>query len=226
MTANDPNAIPPTPGPNAESTAAVQATGDRRRFIRGTAAGSIVALSVLGRPAWAGHCSHSGRMSGNLSSHDYEPCGGDGMPATYWRNHLYEWHEQWPPSMAFYHAFRVDAFPNSTLRDVIEGRRDRDVRWGDDSESDELADDAAQEDRWWREHWRGGQLLGRDDQEKLLRLLGIEAVAALQNAATPVSYVLTVPEVIDSFVQAYSSGSPGRMLLARRSLRRLNNRAG
>lgn len=177
-----------------ESRGSSVSENSRRHFITGTAAGGIVAMTIVGRPAWARNCSYSGRLSGNLSAQDDEPCGGEGLSPGYWKNHLSEWHELWPPNMLFVNAFEVDAFPGKTLREVI---------WGDT-----------------------GLTSPEDGSENLVNLvtaLGFQAVAALQNAATPVSYLLTVAEVVASFKNAYLSGDPGQIELTKDDFDTLNN---
>lgn len=174
--------------------AAERSGSARRRFMRGAGAGSVVALSLLARPAWARNCSYSGRMSGNLSAQDDEPCGGEGRSPGYWKNHAIEWHDQWPTSMLFYDAFGVDAFPGRTLGEVI-----------------------------WAENGLSVPEDGDARYVNMLTQLGVQAVAALQNAATPVSYLMTVAEVVESFRQAYSTGDAARMEITKNSFDQLNN---
>jgi hypothetical protein len=179
----------------AEQAAANEAAASgRRRFLRGSAAGSIVALSVLGKPAWASNCSYSGRMSGNLSAQTEEPCGGEGYSPGYWKTHYADWHPNWPPEASFYSAFGVDAFPGSTLGEVIWGKTG--LRAPDH---------------------------GTKQYVNSLTQLGFQSVAALQNAANPVSYVLTVAEVIESFRKAYYTGDPKQMEVTKNSFDKLNN---
>ncbi len=180
------------------------AKAGRRRFIGGAA--GVVAMSMLARPAWAGNCSYSGRMSGNLSAPDDEPCGGQGYSAGYWKNHTHEWHEQWPSSMLFGDAFSVDAFPGRTLYDVIAGNSGLSTADMGFQTSD-------------------GEPVSAEYTRYVTALtqLGVQSVAALQNAATPVSYTLTVAEVIESFRRAYASGKPEEMEMTKDSFDRLNN---
>jgi len=177
-----------------ESAARAAAAGGgrppgRRRFLQGAAGTGLVAITMVGRPAWAGRCTLSGQMSGNLSVQDEEPCWGEGLSPGFWKIHRQEWHPEFPPYMAFATAFGVNAFPGMTLFDVISLEED--------------------------------PKLGQP--ENILRALGFQSVAALQNAATPVRYDLTVSEVQATFRYAYLSGSKRQMEAAKDSLDELNN---
>ncbi len=201
---------PPREGKGAPEAApsGSRAGAGRRRFIRGAGASGVVAASMLARPAWAGNCSYSGRMSGNLSAQDDEPCGGEGYTAEYWKDNTHKWHEQCPPSMLCYDAFAVDAFPGRTLYDVITA--DNGLFTPEEGDSRQTS----QGERSSEEHVR---------YVKALTRLGVESVAGLQNAANPVSYTLTVAEVIESFRRAYQTGDPAEMEITKTSLKRLNN---
>ena len=180
-----------------------QAAGPRkvsRRRFTGVGVGSPLLLSLASRPVWARNCSESGVLSGNLSEANDPACGGEGCSPGYWKNHTSRWHHNYPPHASFNAVFGVDAFPNSTLLDVIRAQNKKgvpvNVPYGCESV---------------------------DGCENMINALGRHASAALQNAATPISFDLNVPEVIASFQMAYGSGNLQQMEVTKDSLDTLNN---
>lgn len=153
----------------------------RRRLLKTAVKAAPVILTVASRPVWARNCTLSGQLSGNLSDQGGD-CAGEGCTPGYWKNHPQSWHKDIGEHLMFDNVFGTNVFPGLTLGDVI-------------------------------------QLCGLDaiSQSKInlpcskcLNLtirLGFHAVAALQNAATPVKYDLTVEEVIAEVKSAYLSGS-------------------
>jgi len=193
----------------------------RRKFLKGAAAVTPVLLSVNSAPVWARNCTLSGQLSGNLSNHDDEICGGEGCSPGYWGQRGYQvgaWHAKFPPEMMFFDAFGRDCFPNKTLLDVIRKQvDDRDMvinpSCSDPLQSSDLYPD-------------GNSKLYKDKQHSchnMLRQLGFQAVAALQNAATVVKYDITVATVIQSMQAAYDSGSYDAMERTKDTLDQLNN---
>ena len=176
----------------------------RRRFIKTAIVTAPVILTVAGRPVWAGNCSYSGQLSGNLSDSD-EPCGGEGCSPGYWCHHLDMWYRAFPPRMLFEDAFDgVDAFPDASLYKVlcrvVRVRPPSGCSFGCPKE---------------RENWAD-----------MLRRLGRQSVAALQNAATGVSYDLNVAEVVSLFCEAYDSCDVQFMERVKNQLDALNNQGG
>jgi hypothetical protein len=157
---------------------------DRRRFIKRAIVAAPFILTVTSQPVWAKNCSLSGQLSGNISPAD-GPCGGEGCSPGYWKNHIDMWHNQFPPDKPFYEVFGVDAFPGSTLHQVI-------AMFHKDCPN--VTMQAAANCTY--------PLPG--NYYNMLRKLGFHSVAALQNAATAVSFDLTVDEVITIFVNAYN----------------------
>jgi hypothetical protein len=191
----------------------------RRRFLGGATATGLVAFTVVGRPAWANGCSLSAQMSGNTSAQmDSEPCGGEGLSPGFWKNHTSDWHSEFPPSMLFASAFGVNAFSGSTLYDVIslQASRDKDSS-GDFFETSKSSGSSEEQTNWAKK---------QAQYNNALRTLGMHAVAALQNAASPLRYDLTVTEVQLSFEKAYNSGKRDEMEITKTQLDRLNNQGG
>lgn len=184
---------------NPEEKAQPRRLQSRRRFVVGAASTGVVALTVLGRPAWAGGgCTYSGQLSGNLSRVEEEEfCGGEGRSPGYWMNHPEAWHPDFPPYMGFDEVFGVSAFPGRTMMQVVSG----------DGGFSALSD-------------------GDPKYVNILRQLGMHAAAGLQNSASPVSYDLTVAEVIQTFGQAYYTGDPDQMEITKDSLDYLNSLSG
>ncbi len=224
----------------------------RRRFLGGATATGFVAFTVFGRPAWANGCSLSAQMSGNTSAQaDSEPCGGEGLSPGFWRTHTDLWHSKYPTNMRFVDAFGVDAFPGKTLYDVIslqssgnsfesstssgssddgadgllgktlhDGmsmQRSRDEDSGSSFESNTSSGSSDDQTSWSKE---------QDRYDKALRILGMHAVAALQNAASTLRYDLTVSEVQDSVRRSCNSYNADSVEMTKNSLDRLNNQGG
>jgi hypothetical protein len=163
----------------------------RRRFaIAGLVAPVILTLS--GRTAWATgggggggggggnpNCSESGMLSGNLSDPaESRICGGEGCTPGYWKNHTTRWHPNYPPGMMFFDAFGVNAFPGASLLSVI--------------------------------HQSATPSNGGCTSygcTNAIKNCGQQAVAALQNAATEVSYAYDTALVKAKFIGAYASGN-------------------
>lgn len=160
-----------------------QSGEERRRFIKTAIVTAPVILTVAGRPVWAGNCSYSGQLSGNLSDSD-EPCGGEGCSRAFYLENIGLWHHDFLPETSFDCAFEVDAFSGATLLEVIRGRN-------------------------LEVNLPGCALSFGPRQARLykqeVRDLGMEAVAALQNAALTVSFDLPVCEVVRLFLTAYES---------------------
>lgn len=190
---------PAKPSIDSEGASANEKRRVRRALLMGAAGGGLVLLTIFGRPVWArSQCTYSGQLSGNLSrARDTEPCGGEGRSPGYWMNHPAAWHPEFPPYMLFNEAFGVGAFPGRTLMNVLVG--DNGLSFPAD---------------------------GSPQYVNLLTQLGAHSVAALQNAATPISYDLTVAEVIETFRHAYMSGDPTYMEITKNSLDSMNNLSG
>lgn len=196
----------------------------RRKFLKGAAAVTPVLLSVNSAPVWARNCTLSGQLSGNLSNHDDEICGGEGCSPGYWGHRGYQigsWHLQFPPEMMFSDAFGRDCFPNKTLLDVVRKLVEDNEMVVNPSCSDPLM----LSDPSMSSH-DGSKKADKDEEHSchnMLRQLGFHAVAALQNAATQVKYDITVDTVISSFQAAYDSGSIDAMERTKDTLDQLNN---
>ena len=188
-----------------ESEAAVDQS--KRKFAKTGLLAAPAILTLANKPAWAGYrCTLSGQLSGNLSHPDAnEVCGGEGCSPGYWKNHVDSWHPDLPPSMLFETVFNVGAFPGNTLLEIA----------------------AVETDNSFRGTPAPGCFFTRPQEEShyhnMLRQLGFHAVAGLQNAATSVSYDLTVEEVIASFRNAYLSCDVYLMEEAKTTLDFLNN---
>lgn len=177
----------------------------RRRFAKGLAVSAPVIMTLAGRPVWAArNCSESGQLSGNLSDElAFGPCGGEGCSPGFWKNNGIGWHYDYPTGANFNAVFRVTAFEaGATLEDVILGSAEPLVPAGCGFGNEQP--------------WKNA-----------LRQLGFHAVAALQNAATSVSYDLTVAEVIlsvrNSTTDAVSNCDKGYLETTKTSLETLNN---
>ena len=169
----------------------------RRKFIKGAAAATPVLLSVASRPVWARNCSLSGQLSGNLSDQDGVPCQGEGCTIGFWGQQGYSsncYHPKFPPHMLFMDAFGRDAFPNKTLYEVVcNNFTDKEMNVPFNCSN---------------------FVFSRKDKNlcrNMLRGLGAHAVAALQNAASPIKYDWDVETVIRSFQKSYDNGSPQAM---------------
>ena len=87
---------------------------DRRRFIKRAIIAAPFILTVASQPVWAGNCTMSGQMSGNLS--DANPlCGGQGCSPGYWKKHTDMWHDAFQPNDLFDVVFGVNPFYPDTL---------------------------------------------------------------------------------------------------------------
>jgi len=197
----------------------------RRKFLKGAAAVTPVLLSVKSAPLLARNCTLSGQLSGNLSNHDDEICGGEGCSPGYWGNRGFQvgsWHPLFPPEMMFFDAFGRDCFPNKSLLDVVR-------KMVDDNEM--VINPGCTDPFSMNESSDGKNGKGKKDGDKgnehschnMLRQLGFHAVAGLQNAATQVKYDVSVDVVINSFQFAYDSGSYEAMENAKDTLDKLNN---
>ncbi len=183
----------------------VQAASDagvesRRRLLKGIVASAPVVASVASRPVLAArNCSESGQLSGNASGTGPE-CGGEGCTPGFWKNHTGLWHYDYPTSAVFDTVFGVAIFGNTaTLYEVV---------------------------------WNQVEPTGSDvncvqntqhpnNPHKLVKALGRHAVAALQNAATSVSYDLTVGQVVAS-VQSAIVSNCGDVKTTKNTLKDLN----
>jgi len=184
------------PPPAGESAKGTSTSDSRRRFTRAGLSAPVI-MTLASRPVWARNCSESGVLSGNLSEPTAPPCGGEGCSPGYWKNHTSQWHYNYPPSMPFSAAFGVDAFPGATLHQVMSEVHNKQPNTQINSPCDQC--------------------------EEAVRQLGFHAVAALQNAATGVSFDLSVSEVINSFNMAYGSADKNQMEITKSSLDTLNN---
>ena len=160
----------------------------RRRLVKGAAGAAPVMLSIAHRPVWAGsRCTYSGQLSGNLSAPE-ETCGGEACSPGFFKTHPSLWHPDFPPEALYDTVFGFgpggSPFPGMSLYQVIklkEGGYD----------PDSIAYPA-----------------GCDSTgcKQAVVMLGFHSVAALQNAATSVSYRYTVEEVIRMTRMAFESG--------------------
>ena len=150
----------------------------RRQFIKTAIVTAPVILTVTSRPVWATNCTWSGQLSGNLSDAG-DPCGGEGCNASFWQDELNadKWHYDFCQTKPFVEVFGMDAFPDGTLWDVINGQA-------------KPAKPGNCNNQW---------------QDRMERL-GVAAVTALQNSATSVSFDLTVCQVIADFVDVFQYG--------------------
>lgn len=163
------------PAPEGDSTEMESLGKGRRRFIKSAIVMAPIILTVASRPVWARNCTLSGQLSGNLSD-EGPPCGGEGCTADFWEANPDKWHYAYCRSKSFNEAFGVNAFRDDpTLYDVIT-----------------QASNVHPNNRYcMREH--------------RLEDLGREAVAALQNSATRVSFELEVCQVKADFISNYFS---------------------
>ena len=157
----------------------------RRKFIKGAAAATPIVLSVANRPVWARNCSLSGQLSGNLSNDDGIPCSGEGCSISFWAQTINyrSYHPKFPPQMLFSTVFGRNAFPGKTLSQVVSkniANTDIAVKFGCTPVS---------------------------DCRNALLDLGAQAVAALQNSASPVKYDLDLQTVILSFQRSFDIGT-------------------
>jgi hypothetical protein len=172
----------------------------RRKFIKGAAAATPIILSVASRPVWARNCSLSGQLSGNLSNQDNTPCYGEGCTVSFWSQQGNLFHPQYPANMWFIDAFGRNAFPGKTLYDVISGN----ILPPDVNIPTSCTAPTAQ-------------------CRAALQGLGEQAVAALQNSASPIRYDLDVATVILSFQQSFDAGTALAMEDTKTAFFDLNN---
>jgi hypothetical protein len=173
----------------------------RRRFATVGLIAPVI-LTLSGRTAWAtggagpgGNCSESGLLSGNLSNPG-GTCGGEGCSPGYWKNHVERWHPNYLPTAMFFSVFGVNAFPGATLYSVI-------------------CMNAAP--------LVPASCTPTSNCTEALKACGMHAVAALQNAATDVSFVYDSDTVKASFASAYASGSKTTIWSLKNQLDRENN---
>lgn len=150
----------------------------RRRLARAGLIAPVI-VTLAGRTAWAANCTESGQLSGNLSNPG-PACGGQGCSPGYWKTHTERWHPNYPPTASFNALFGVNAFPGATLYQVI-----------CEAASPNLPSACA-------------PVSGCTGT---LKSCGMHAVAALQNAATEISYVFDTMMVKTKFAAAYSMGT-------------------
>ncbi len=159
----------------------------RRAVVKGVAGVAPVLLTVANRPAWANFCNHSGQLSGNLSNPQHE-CGGEGCSPGYFKRHPSMWHHEYPPEAHYDTVFGFgpggSPFPGMTLYEVIT------LREGGYDPSLIVFPPGC---------------TSTGCKEAVVSL-GFQSVAALQNAATDVSYSYTVDDVILLTRQAFNSG--------------------
>ena len=183
----------------------------RRKFIKGAAAVTPVILSVASRPVWARNCSLSGQLSGNLSDHDGIPCNGEGCTIGFWAQKGYRsnsYHPKFPAHMLFYDAFGIDAFPGKTLYDVVS------KKYNDNEMKIPATCDSSVSIL---------PVKGKNLCANMLRELGAQAVAALQNSASPMKYDLDVETVILSFQRSYENGTAQAMEDTKTAFDKFNN---
>lgn len=147
----------------------------RRGFIKKAISTAPVILTLTAGPVWARqNCTWSGQHSVNPS---LEPCYGEGCSPGFWKNHLSRWHYNLRPDLSFDDCVGVNVFGTLTLEEVIK---------------DEYVD-PEQWDLWnFKKNFRN-----------MLRVLGFQTVAALQNSATEVAYPLTVEQVMNKFRRVF-----------------------
>lgn len=167
-----------------------KAQAGRRRFVKGAVGAAPVIMTLASRPVWgARNCTYSGQLSGNLSDQDEQPCGGEGCSPGYWKTHPDRWSPAFPPEAYFNDVFGTTFNPSRTLIDVI-----------NDECSMVMIEDVIAS-------CAGGGTNTLKNYQKAVLQLAFHAIAGLQNAATAVSYDLTVDEVIMNFQDAYNGGS-------------------
>lgn len=199
-------------GESANGETKQNQSNGRRKFIKGAAAATPVILSVASRPVWARNCSLSGQLSGNLSDHDGIPCNGEGCTPGFWGQQGYRsnsYHPKFPSHMLFYDAFGRDAFPGKTLLEVVASK------FQDPEMNVPL-------------NCRSLSVLSNNTNTKkvcanMLRELGAQSVAALQNAASPMKYDLDVETVIRSFQKSYDAGTAIAMEDTKNAFDQFNN---
>ena len=150
----------------------------RRRWLKALVASGPVVASVASRPVLAARsCTESGQLSGNTSGAQVV-CSGEGCSPGFWKTHTDLWHPNYPPDAYFDAVFGTSVYPGYTLGQVI-------------NFTAATAPAPA-----------GPPPCGN---EQSIRLLAIQAVAALQNAATSVKYDYTVPIIKNSVMVGMNS---------------------
>ncbi|MDA3788802.1 MAG: hypothetical protein PF503_09950 [Desulfobacula sp.] len=160
---------------NNEQQLDVSSGFNRRKFIKTAILTAPVVLTVTSRPVFAGSCSESGQLSGNLSN--AEECFGEGCSPGFWKNHTADWHYAYPTDMSFNTAFGIVAggpLEYQTLGEVI----------------------------WYAEVTLDNS---HSAIEKLIIRLGFHAVAALQNSATDIKYPHTTIQVKDMILALFTT---------------------
>jgi len=162
-----------------------------------------VIVTLAGRTAWAtggggggSHCTESGQLSGNLSNPG-PACGGQGCSPGYWKTHLERWHTAYPPTATFHSVFGVNAFPGATLYQVING-----------NPSVQLP----------------ANCTPTSTCQSVLKACGMHSVAALQNAATEVSFIFDTLMVKTKFAAAYATGTKSAIEWQKNEFDTENNR--
>lgn len=180
---------------------------NRRKFLKGAVVSAPVILSIASRPVWARGCSLSGQLSGNLSdAQAEEPCQGEGCSSKYWCINGHRFHQNYPADMMFDNAFGVNAYPGKSLMQVCSHVEDQEMVLP--------------------YNCQGTMMDGNDGNQQCyneLRDLGSQAVAALQNAASPLKYDLNVESVIASFQAAYNLGTLEAIEETKLAFKRLNS---
>jgi hypothetical protein len=152
----------------------------RRQFIKKAIVTAPVILTVTSRPVWARNCTWSGQLSGNLSDAG-EPCGGEGCSADFWAGNLDKWHYDFCVTKLFNDVFEVRAFKdNPTPATLLQVITGNANPWP-----------------------------ANCNDKDLVKELARQAVAALQNSATTVSFELPVCEVKYLFRDYYSGNCDG-----------------
>jgi hypothetical protein len=128
---------------------------------------------------------------------------GEGCDASFWLNNTGLWHPNYPPTMLFIDAFGRNAFPGQTLQDVLGLLENYDP-------ANPVGVTCP----------TGGDPV---QTQYALVQLGIQSVAAFQNAATPVNFDLDIPTVIQSFQQAFDQCTETSMLDAKSAFEQYNN---
>lgn len=159
---------------------------DRRKLLGVGATGTVLAV-LHSRAAFGsgyynggdGNILHSTNFSGCSLTGNNPDCSGGGLTPGFWKQYQHKrfWHPSFPPDAKFDQVFGVEVWGYDKLFDVI---NDED---GDGIKSDYVDSFGI----------LGG---GGDNVRGKVAILCVHAVAALQNAATPIPYDLSVAEVI------------------------------
>jgi hypothetical protein len=173
-----------------------QGTGaneSRRRLVKGALGSAPLIMTVASRPAWALNCTHSGQMSGNMSGiAQGDTCGGEGCPPDFWKTHIEEWADGgFGPDASFNYCFG----PTFTGADpsLLQVINDDCTLQFAPSINCSCVDDL-------------DSPTTTENYQTAVLQLACHAVAALQNAAGPISFDLTVSQVIEAFQNAYQGG--------------------